>query len=107
MITGEILRGRYRGGEHADYANPKPIAPDQITEFVVRMPHAFHTFQRGHRIMVQIQSTWFPLNDRNPQTYVDSIYSAPAESYTIATHHIHHSRQFASRIEILGLLQIS
>jgi predicted acyl esterase len=60
-----------------------------VLPYNVRMPHAYHTFRRGHRIMVQVHSTWFPLYDRNPQKFVESIYDAPASAYVKATHTLH------------------
>ena len=96
MIAADILRGRYR----EDFSHPKPIAPGKILEYKIRLPHANHVFLPGHRIMVQIQSTWFPLYDRNPQTYVDNIFFAKRADYRPATHTIHHSPEQPSAIEL-------
>jgi putative CocE/NonD family hydrolase len=85
MVSFEILRGRFREGFEA----AKPIPPNEVMPYDVRMPHAYHTFRRGHRIMVQVHSTWFPLYDRNPQTFVESIFDAPASAYVKATHTVH------------------
>jgi putative CocE/NonD family hydrolase len=85
MVSAEALRGRFREG----FEQAKPIAPNEALEYSVRMPHAYHTFRRGHRIMVQVQSTWFPVIDRNPQTFVESIFDAPASAYVKATHTVH------------------
>src|SRR6185503_19829876 len=68
MVSADIFRGRYREG----FATPKAIAPDQPLAYLFAMPTANHVFLPGHRIMVQIQSSWFPLYDRNPQTFVPS-----------------------------------
>jgi putative CocE/NonD family hydrolase len=96
MVSGDIMRGRYReGGE-----NPKPAKPSEVAEYKVRLPHASHTFQPGHRIMVQVQSSWFPLYDRNPQTYVANIAKAKASDYRAATHRIWFAPGQASFVEV-------
>jgi predicted acyl esterase len=66
------------------------------------LPDVFHTFRRGHRLMVQVQSTWFPLVDRNPQTFVN-IPTAKAEDYRAATHRVHRSTNAASALTVLVL----
>jgi hypothetical protein len=96
MVSGDIMRGRYR----QDPSNPKAIAPGKIAEYRVRLPHANHTFQPGHRIMVQVQSSWFPLYDRNPQTYVGNIAKARTGDYRAATHRIHWGPGQASLVEV-------
>ncbi len=95
MVSGDIFRGRYR----ESYENPKPIRPDIVLEYTIPLPHTNHTFTIGHRLMIQIQSSWFPLYDRNPQTYVDSIMFAPADAYEAQRHRIHHDDQNATYIE--------
>jgi predicted acyl esterase len=85
MISADIMRGRYR----EDVTEARPIAPDKVLPYRVRMPAANHTFLPGHRIMVQVQSSWFPLYDRNPQTFVPSIFRATAGDYRKATQRIH------------------
>jgi putative CocE/NonD family hydrolase len=70
MVAGEILRGRFRDS----FEQPKPIVPGQVTPYRIDLHTNDHRFVKGHRIMVQVQSTWFPLYDRNPQTYVDDIF---------------------------------
>lgn len=96
MVSFEILRGRFR----ESFEQPKPIASNEVLEYAVRMPPAYHTFRRGHRIMVQVHSTWFPLYDRNPQTFVESIYDAPASAYVKATHTLHAGGTHASCVRI-------
>lgn len=86
MVSADILRGRYR----ESFETAKAIKPNTALPYRVRMPHAHHTFLRGHRIMVQIQSSWFPLYDRNPQTFVANISYAPKEAYKKATQRIYH-----------------
>ena len=96
MISGDILRGRYR--ESFDTA--RPIPPGEVLPYVVPMPHVSHTFLPGHRIAVQIQSSWFPIYDRNPQTFVENITWAKPEDYQKATHRIHHGKEAAGFIEL-------
>ncbi len=87
MISADIMRGRYR----EDPSTARPIPPGQSLPYRVRMPAANHTFLPGHRIMVQVQSSWFPLYDRNPQTFVPEIAKAPPAAYRAATQRIYGS----------------
>ena len=84
--SAAILRGRYREG----YETAKPIAANKALAYRFAMPTANHVFLPGHRIMVQIQSSWFPLYDRNPQTFVPSIFDAKPADYKKATQRIYH-----------------
>ena len=95
MISGDIFRGRYR----EDITEAKPIAANEVLEYTLPLPHVNHTILPGHRLMVQIQSTWFPLYDRNPQTFVSSIMSAPDAAYQKQRHRVHHSAEHATYIE--------
>jgi len=96
MIAGDILRGRYR--ESFDTA--RPIPPGEVLPYRVPMPHVNHTFLPGHRFLVQIQSSWFPLYDRNPQTFVDRIAWAEPGDYRKATQRIHHAKGAGSFVEV-------
>ncbi|PWT88423.1 MAG: glutaryl-7-ACA acylase [Blastocatellia bacterium] len=96
MISADILRGRYREG----FETAKPIAANTPVLYKFALPTANHVFLPGHRIMVQIQSSWFPLYDRNPQTFVQSIFWAKPEDYKTATQRIYHSTSHASFIEL-------
>jgi len=96
MVSADIFRGRYR--ESMETA--KPIAANQPLPYRFALPTANHVFRPGHRIMVQVQSTWFPLYDRNPQTYVPSIFWAKPADYRKATQRIHHTPGRASFIEL-------
>jgi len=87
MVSADIFRGRYR----ESLETPKPIAADKPLLYKFNLPTANHVFLPGHRIMVQVQSSWFPLYDRNPQTFVPNIFWAKPEDYRKATQHIHHS----------------
>ena len=96
MLSADIFRGRYR----VDPSKPQPLAPNQALAYRIRLPQASHTFQPGHRIMVQIQSTWFPLYDRNPQSFVPNIMFAKPGDYVKATQRIGHTPENASAIEL-------
>ena len=87
MVAGDIFRGRYREG----YDNPKPLASNRPLAYRFGLPTANHVFLPGHRIMVQVQSSWFPLYDRNPQTFVPNIFFAQPADYRKATQRIYHS----------------
>jgi putative CocE/NonD family hydrolase len=95
-IAMEIFRGRYR----ESFANPKPIEPDKPLAYRFALPPSNHVFLPGHRIMVQVQSSWFPLYDRNPQTFVPSIFWAKPGDYRKATQRIYHAPSAASSIEL-------
>jgi putative CocE/NonD family hydrolase len=96
MVTADVFRGRYRESlEH-----PKPIASNQPLPYKFALPTANHVFLRGHRIMVQIQSSWFPLYDRNPQTFVPSIFWAKPGDYKKAVQRVYHGAGQASFIEL-------
>jgi uncharacterized protein len=96
MISGDVLRGRYRAG----FSEAKPITPNAALEYRFRLPQVNHTFKPGHRIMVQVQSTWFPLYDRNPQTFVTDLMDVKPEDYRSATHKVHTSAEHPSRLEL-------
>ncbi len=80
----DIFRGRYR----ESLSDPKPITPNTRLDYQFELPNADHVFLPGHRIMVQVQSSWFPLYDRNPQTFVPNIFFAKPEDYKSATQSI-------------------
>lgn len=96
LVRGEPMRGRFRNS----FEEPEPFTPHEPTRVRFTMPDTFHTFRTGHRVMVQVQSSWFPLVDRNPQTYVD-IYSAKESDFQKATQRVYHSPDMASRIGLL------
>jgi putative CocE/NonD family hydrolase len=96
MLSADIFRGRFR----KDFAKPEPLTPNKPLEYRINLPHANHTFLPGHRIMVQIQSTWFPLYDRNPQKFVPNIMFAKPEDYVKATQRIWRSAETPSAIEL-------
>jgi putative CocE/NonD family hydrolase len=94
MIADEVFRGRFR----TSFETPAPLVPNRVTEFSIDLHGADHRFLKGHKIMVQVQSTWFPLIDRNPQTYVENIFLAKASDYRPATQHVFRSKAHPSHI---------
>ncbi len=98
-LAGEIMRGRFRDS----FEEPEPMVPDRITSIGIDLRDRYHTFKAGHRIMVQVQSSWFPAYDRNPQTYVD-IYRAQPQDYRIATQKVFRSARHPSHL-VLGVLK--
>jgi putative CocE/NonD family hydrolase len=95
-IAMDIFRGRYR----ESFSDPKPIEAGKALTYRFLLPPTNHVFLPGHRIMVQVQSSWFPLYDRNPQTYVENIFWAKPGDYQKATQRIYHSPDHASTIEL-------
>ena len=93
-IAMEVRRGRY----NKSYERPQALVPNQPTEFAIPLRSHDHVFLKGHRFMVQVQSTWFPLIDRNPQTFVPSIYQAKADDFVIARQRIYVSPDKPSHI---------
>lgn len=100
LVRGEVFRGRFR----ESYENPKPFVPNQVTTISYELHDVFHTFKRGHRIMVQVQSTWFPFVDRNPQKYVPNIYKAKESDFITVTNSVYRSKSYPSHIEV-GVLR--
>jgi uncharacterized protein len=100
LLRGEPFRAKFR----ASWEKPEPLMPGKETPIDFAMPDLFHTFRSGHRIMVQVQSSWFPLTDRNPQTFTDIPFAKP-EDFRIATEEIFHQRDAASSVEVLVLPQ--
>jgi predicted acyl esterase len=90
-VAMDILRGRYRQG----FDKPAPITPNQPLPYAFALPATNHVFLPGHRIMVQVQSSWFPLYDRNPQTFVPNIMLAKPADYRKATQQVFHSSYVA------------
>jgi hypothetical protein len=95
-IAMDIFRGRYR----ESFVQPKAIPAGQVQKYRFRMPTTNHVFLPGHRIMVQIQSSWFPLYDRNPQTFVPNIFNAKPTDYVKATQRVFHAGAQASNVEL-------
>ncbi|MGN6092818.1 MAG: CocE/NonD family hydrolase [Luteibacter jiangsuensis] len=95
-VSMDIFRGRYREG----FGEGKPLTPNTPLEYRFGLPTVNHTFQPGHRVMVQVQSSWFPLYDRNPQTFVPNIFFAKPSDYRKATQQVWHTPGTASAIEL-------
>ncbi|MBX5494506.1 MAG: X-Pro dipeptidyl-peptidase, partial [Bryobacteraceae bacterium] len=95
LVRGEAFRGRFRNS----FEKPEPFQPGKVSKVEYEMPDICHTFRRGHRIMVQVQSSWFPLIDRNPQQFID-IYNAKASDFRKATQRVYRSRETPSSIRI-------
>jgi uncharacterized protein len=96
MIADEVLRGRFRDS----FTQPKPIPANQVVEYAIDLHTNDHVFLPGHRIMVQVQSTWFPVIDRNPQKYVDNIYTATGADYQETTQRVYRSKQYSSYVAV-------
>lgn len=93
LVRGEVMRGKYRNS----FEKPEPFTPGKVEEVKFYLPDVAHTFKKGHRMMVQIQSSWFPLVDRNPQTFVN-IYEATPANFQKAGIRIYHNERYPSHI---------
>jgi putative CocE/NonD family hydrolase len=100
LLRGEPMRAKFRNS----WEKPEPLVPGKLTEVDFTMPDLYHTFRAGHRIMVQVQSSWFPLTDRNPQTFTDIPFARP-EQFVKATEQVFHQKDAASGVEVLVLPQ--
>jgi len=96
MVAGEVFRARYR----SSFERPAPLVSGEVTAYAFGLRDRNHTFKAGHRIMVQVQSTLFPVIDRNPQRYVPSIYEAVESDFQRATQSVYRSRQFPSYLSL-------
>ncbi|MFC5044772.1 CocE/NonD family hydrolase [Aquimarina hainanensis] len=85
MVRSEVMRGRFRN----DFSKPEPFVPNKKTAVTVKLQDVHHTIKKGHKLQIQVQSTWFPLIDRNPQTFVPNIFKAKASDYTKQTHRVY------------------
>jgi uncharacterized protein len=96
MVANEVLRGRFRNG----FEKPEPFVPNRVTPVTLDLHTQDYAFRKGHRIMVQVQSTWFPLIDRNPQQFVPNIFLAQENDFQPATHRIHRTPKHPSHISL-------
>ena len=96
MVANEVFRGRFR----KSFEKPEPIKPDEVNEYAIDLHSNDHTFLKGHKIMVQVQSTWFPIIDRNPQKYVENIFLAKDSDYQSATQRVYRSERYPSHIAL-------
>jgi putative CocE/NonD family hydrolase len=101
MVRSEVIRGRFRNGP----GKPEPFEANQPTQVKLPLQDVLHTFQKGHRVMIQIQSTWFPLVDRNPQKYVPNIYQAEDSDFVKATHKVYRAKSQPTRFEV-GVMEL-
>ena len=96
MIAEEIFRGRYR----ESFEKPEPITPNKVEEYRWSLHGMDHTFRKGHRVMVEVQSSWFPLYDRNPQTFVPNIMKAPVGAYKAQTVSVYGTAEYSSHLDV-------
>jgi putative CocE/NonD family hydrolase len=99
LVRGEVMRAKFRNS----YEKPEPMPPNQPTKVAFELQDVHHTFRTGHKIMVQVQSSWFPLIDRNPQKFVD-IYNATEADFQKATHRVYRSGRLSSHLKV-GVLK--
>ncbi len=95
LVRGEVFRGRYRNS----FEKPEPFVPGKITEVKYELPDVAHTFKKGHRIMIQVQNSWFPLVDRNPQKFVN-IYKCSDSDFQKATQRVYYDGSYPSHIKV-------
>ncbi len=100
LVRADVIRGRFR----ESYETPKPFTPNEVAKISFELQDVLHTFKRGHRVMIQVQSTWFPFIDRNPQKYVPNIFEANEEDFITVTNTIHRSKAHPSHLEV-GVLR--
>jgi putative CocE/NonD family hydrolase len=98
LVRGDVMRGKFRNS----YDRPEPFEPGKPTPVSFAIPDTYHTFRAGHRIMIQVQSSWFPLVDRNPQTFCD-IYSAKESDFKKATQRVYHTKTLPSAVKFTVL----
>lgn len=98
LVRGEVMRGKFRNS----FEKPEPFSPNEVTEVLFEIPDTAHKFKKGHRIMIQVQNSWFPLVDINPQTFVN-IYQADEKDFIKATHRIYHDSKRPSKVSVLVL----
>lgn len=96
MVANEVFRGRFR----KSFEKPEPLKPGEVYEYSIDLHSNDHTFLKGHKIMVQVQSTWFPIIDRNPQKYVENIFLAKESDFQPATQRVYRSADYPSHIQL-------
>jgi putative CocE/NonD family hydrolase len=95
-VAMEVFRGRFR----KSFSKPSPVTPNKPEEFVIDLHQINHAFKKGHRIMIQVQSTWFPVIDRNPQKYVPNIFEAKDSDFIKAEQRIYFTAQYPTYVEL-------
>lgn len=96
MIANDVFRGRYR----KNFSDPEAVKPNEVNEYRIDLHGINHVFKPGHRIMVQVQSSWFPLIDRNPQKYVPNIFEAREPDFIVTRQKIYRSARYPTHIEL-------
>ncbi len=96
LISGEPMRARFR----KSFEKPEPVVPGEVNEYTIDLHWSHHCFRKGHKIMVQVQSTWFPLIDRNPQKYVPNIFEAKDGDFQTAEQRVYRSPRFPSHVSL-------
>lgn len=96
MIANDVFRGRFRNS----YSNPEPVEPTKVYEYKIDLHSVNHVFKKGHRMMVQVQSSWFPIIDRNPQKYITNIFEAKESDFIVTQHKVHRSVKYPSHIKL-------
>jgi len=94
MVRSEVMRGRFRNS----FSKPEPFVPNQKTAVTIKLQDVFHTFKKGHKIQIQVQSTWFPLIDLNPQTFVDNIFYAKPEDFKKQAHRVYNDSEIECKV---------
>lgn len=94
LVRSEVMRGRFRNS----FTNPEPFVPNKVTDVNVKLQDVLHTFKKGHKIQVQVQSTWFPLIDLNPQTFVPNIFKAKEEDFKKQTHRVYNTSTLSFKV---------
>lgn len=95
-VAMEVFRGRFR----KSFEKPEALIPNKPEEFVINLHQINHAFKKGHKLMIQVQSTWFPIIDRNPQKFVPNVFEAKESDFTKATHKIYFTAQYPTHIEL-------
>jgi hypothetical protein len=96
LVRGDVFRARFR----ESFTTPKPFTPGKAEKVAWKLPDINHSFRRGHRIMVQVQSTWFPIVDRNPQKFVPNIFEAREQDFQKATHRVYRGAELPSSVTL-------
>jgi len=96
MIANDVFRARFR----SSYEKPQPVKANEVIAYAIDLHAASHVFRKGHRIAVQVQSSWFPLIDRNPQQFVTNIFEAKPQDYVTQTHKVFQGGRYPSAISL-------
>ena len=96
LVRAEVIRGKFRNS----FEKPQPFEPGKISQVNLELNDIDHQFKKGHKIMVQVQSTWFPVIDRNPQTFVENIWTATEADYKPATQRVYRSGRYPSNVTL-------